>query len=84
MTTFIIIKQWITSIDGPNEFCWDGQHHPTQATAISAGFRTFKCDDFNIGQVKNQQLIWFGWMDRELPGWDRAKIASLIGLEALR
>ena len=80
MTTWIVIKQWITSWESPTEYQWDGQHHPSHDQAVSAGFTTFECDDFNIGRVDDGQLVWFGWMDRELPDYDREAISRWIGL----
>jgi hypothetical protein len=78
--TYIVIKQWITSLDGPTEFTWSGAEHSTHEQAIDAGFSTYKCDDFNIGRVESGQLVWFGWMHDQLPDYDLTNIAHQVGL----
>lgn len=83
MSAYIVIKQWITSYEQfTTEYQWDGQRHTSHQAAVSAGFRQFGCDDFNVGRVELGRLVWFGWMNDELSDYDRDKIASLIGLVA--
>jgi hypothetical protein len=38
-------------------------------------------DDFNVGRVEDGHLVWFGWMDYEIPT-DREQVAHQIGLTA--
>jgi hypothetical protein len=60
---------------------WDGQTHPTAKAAISAGFRQFGSDDFNVGRVEDEHLVWWGWMDEEHPPEDRAEVAAALYLD---
>lgn len=61
---------------------WDGQFYTTRRAAISAGFRHFGSDDFNVGRVENGRLVWWGWMDEEHPPEDRSAVAAELGLVA--
>lgn len=56
-----------------------GRTHPSRALAISEGFSQFGHDDFNIGQVKNDRLVWWGWMDEPLLE-DLVSVAAALGL----
>jgi hypothetical protein len=81
--THIVIVRRITSTD-PAVGCdtaLDGTHHPTADAAITAGFTACRCDDFNVGRVQDGRLVWFGWMDHEIPT-DRYRVAHQIGLTA--
>ena len=46
-------------------YSWNGELHPTRQAAIKAGLRDFGSDDFNVGQVKDGVLVWWGWMTEE-------------------
>lgn len=68
MTDWIVIKQDIvTGGDGREytESYWDGRRYDTKANASGAGFRQSRCDDFCLGQLEGDRLIWFGWMGNE-------------------
>lgn len=81
-THIVILRTHTTGEPGvPAEAFWDGQHHPTADAAITAGFTAGRVDDFNVGRVENGQLVWFGWMDYEIPT-DREQAAHQIGLTA--
>jgi hypothetical protein len=70
------VDAWETVYD------WDGSLHPSRDAAIKAGFRQFGSDDFNIGKLSGDQLVWWGWMYEEHPAEDRAEVASALGLSA--
>jgi hypothetical protein len=65
-------------------YTFDGTGHATREQAISAGFRQFGCDDFNVGRVESGYLAWWGWMDEEHPAEDRAEVAESLGLAGAR
>lgn len=46
-------------------YSWNGELHPTREAAIKAGVRDFGSDDFNVGQVEDGSLVWWGWMTEE-------------------
>jgi hypothetical protein len=80
-TTHIVILRSITSTDPAvgSDASWDGIHYQTSDMAITAGFRVDRSDDFNLGRVESGRLVWFGWMDHEIPT-DRVGVAQQIGL----
>ena len=45
---------------------WDGHLHPVRELAVSHGFKTVRCDDFNIGVVRKGELRELWWMDKKL------------------
>lgn len=55
---------------------------PDREAAISAGFETFGSDDFNVAQIADRKVVWFGWMDEQHPAEDRAAVAEALGLTA--
>lgn len=63
---------------------WDGQTYPTRAAVIKAGFRQFGTDDFCVGRIEDDVLVWWGWMDQEHPAEDRAEVAEALYLAGTR
>lgn len=63
-TEYIVIRQSILgSLDSHQNFYEQtGPRHPSPEKAVSHGWETFGHDDFNIGHVQGDRLIWFGWM----------------------
>jgi len=59
---------------------WDRKFHPTRRAAITAGFETFGSDDFNVAQVDDGRVVWFGWMDEKHPDEDYPEVAAQLGL----
>jgi hypothetical protein len=61
---------------------WDGRRCPTAQEAIDFGWRLLDHDDFNIGHVQGERLMWFGWMHEEhrTTAEELAEIAGQIGL----
>ena len=45
---------------------WDGRMHPAKELAVSHGFKLGVCDDFNIGVVRDRQLVSLWWMDKQI------------------
>ena len=43
---------------------WDGRLHPVRELAVNHGFRTVRCDDFNVGMVRDGRLVSLWWMDK--------------------
>jgi hypothetical protein len=58
---------------------WDEKYHPTRDAAVRAGFGLTGSDDFDLGEVRNGILVWFGWMDKEHPPEDWAAVAGALG-----
>lgn len=60
----------------------DGPRHSSREKAVSHGWNTFGHDDFNIGHVRGDRLIWFGWMSDEIGESDEdfAEIAKQLEL----
>lgn len=44
---------------------WNGGYCTTRKAAATLGFSYFGSDDFNIGHVRDGELVWFGWMDEQ-------------------
>jgi hypothetical protein len=68
------LDDWSTCYD------WDGQTYPSRSAAIGAGFQQFGSDDFNIGRIEDDCLVWWGWMNEEHPAEDRVAVAADLGL----
>ncbi len=61
---YIVIRQ---SIYGSLENCTHSYHqfgprHPSAEKAVSHGWEHLGHDDFNLGHVQGDRLVWFGWM----------------------
>ena len=73
--------------DGFRVAChWDGHTFADKEAAITNGFKSIGCDDFNVGVVRKGRLVSIWWMDRqidELPG-KLEMIGREIGLEGYR
>jgi hypothetical protein len=67
-------------------YYWSGQHFATKPEAVSHGFEIRGSDDFNIGLVRNGELVSFWWMDHQIgeTAEDLARIGRECGLERLR
>jgi hypothetical protein len=61
-------------------YSWDGTVHESRGYAISAGFTEFGHDDFNIGRLEQDRLVWWGWMDEEHSDADHPAVARALGL----
>jgi hypothetical protein len=83
-TEYIVIRQSILgSPDHVQHFYeQDGPRHPSAEKAVSHGWETFGHDDFNIGHVQGDRLIWFGWMSDPIGETDEdfAEIARQLEL----
>ena len=44
----------------------DYRRFPNRTEAVKHGFALRGSDDFNIVIVRGDQLIWFGWMEKEI------------------
>lgn len=81
---YIVIRQSIYgSLDNYQHFYeQDGPRHPSAEKAVSHGWETFGHDDFNIGHVQGDRLIWFGWMSDAIGETDEdfAEIARQLEL----
>jgi len=62
-------------------YSWDGTVHLSRQGAIRHGLREFGSDDFNIGRVSRDRLVWWGWMDEEIDREDLPMIAAALGLQ---
>lgn len=58
---------------------WNGEYHPSKERAVAAGCLAAESDDFNVGKVEDGRLVWFGWMDEQLPAEDYPAVAAQIG-----
>lgn len=68
------VETWETA------YSWDRQRFPTRELAIRHGFDSCGCDDFNVAVIRDERLVWFGWMDKELDRESLPEIAARIGL----
>jgi hypothetical protein len=65
---------------------WDRRTFASKAEAVTNGFETAGCDDFNIGVVTDGRLASLWWMDNQIqdqPG-ELEGIGREIGLEGHR
>lgn len=80
----VIVAQIVTTLDEDYRFVysWDLKRHATQQDAIDWGWRILDHDDFNIGRLEGDRLVWFGWMDEQhdMSAEDLAEIAGQLGL----
>lgn len=61
-------------------YTWDGSVHLSRPGAIRHGLDQFGSDDFNIGRVSRDRLVWWGWMDEEIDPDELPTIADALGL----
>jgi hypothetical protein len=82
---FIVICQsaWMNDSGFGISYDWDGERFKTRAKAIKHGWRLRDSDDFNIAELRGDELIWFGWMDQRMDEGDAtmAEIAEAIGCD---
>lgn len=81
----VIVAQIVTiGDDWKHVYSWDGKRHATNQDAADWGWRILDHDDFNIGQVEGNRLVWFGWMEEqhEMSAEDMQDVAEQIGLVA--
>lgn len=81
---FIVICQsaWMNAGGFGISYDWDGAKFNNLPDAIKHGWKLRGSDDFNIGQTYGDDLIWFGWMDKQIkePIETMREIAGTIGL----
>ncbi len=65
---YIVIVQsaWMNQTGFGIHYGWDGERFATLKKARKHGFEIRDSDDFNIGHVIGDHLIWFGWMDERI------------------
>lgn len=82
---FIVICQsaWMNDSGFGINYSWDRERFSTRKRAIKHGWKVRGSDDFNIGIVEDDKLVWFGWMDEPMDD-DIVEIADGIGLKAGR
>lgn len=79
----VIVARAVTTAHGFGmSYSWDGDRHAKRKAAISDGFTVTGSDDFNIGVVKNGQLVSMDWMEQPIDTdiTVLSKIAKEIGL----
>jgi len=62
---------------------WDRQAFPHKMAAVEHGLDTFGSDDFNVGELRDGRLVWWGWMDNPLLE-DLTSVAAALNLEVGR
>lgn len=76
---------WIQSqITGKfdTEYYWDGVFHPTKAAALEAGEKYFEGgDDFNVANIKDGKIVWFGYYDTRHPMEDWVEVGFALDFE---
>lgn len=55
---------------------------PTKRGALKQGYLTLGHDDFNVGQVMDGHLVWWGWEDAPLLE-DMPEVADALGLSII-
>ncbi len=61
-----------------DDWHWSGEKYAVRADAVSAGFREFGCDDFNVGVLDDSgRLISIDWME-EVVDNEPAVLAPVI------
>lgn len=82
---YIVICQsaWMNSDGFGICYDWDGERFQTRAKAIKHGWRIRGSDDFNIGEVSGDTLVWFGWMDEKMDDAEIPDVCEAIGLSCL-
>lgn len=78
----IIASAWCNASGVGIHHGWDGERFNNRSDAIKHGWGLRDSDDFNIGQVYGDELIWFGWMEQRFNEDDETmrEIAEGIGL----
>lgn len=89
MIQYIVVQQraWRDLQQGTFgvDYFSDLERFDDRSVAISHGFTVADCDDYNIGTIRNDRLIAFGWMCKDFEKDDHdelATIAERLGLEA--
>jgi hypothetical protein len=81
---YIVIKQSYcgTLDDLVHGYEQIGPRYSSTEEASAAGWELWGHDDFNIGRVQGDRLIWFGWMERPIGETDEdfAEIARQLEL----
>lgn len=81
---FIVIcgSAWCNANGVGISYSWDGARFSDRKEAIRHGLQIRDSDDFNIGEVFGDDLIWFGWMDKRHNEDEETmrKIAEDVGL----
>lgn len=81
---FIVICQsaWMNDTGFGISYDWDGQRFKKRKQAIKHGWQLRDSDDFNIAEVSDNELTWFGWMAEKMDEDDAtmAEIAEAVGL----
>lgn len=64
------------------DYRWDGVRHATTQEAIDAGIDELRHDDFLIGGVIGERLVWLGWQftEREDDPEEFADVAAQLAL----
>lgn len=80
---YIVICQsaWMNSDGFGISYAWDGERFQTRAKAIKHGWKSRGSDDFNIGEVVGDNLVWFGWMHEKMDDSEIPAICDAIGLD---
>lgn len=83
---FATAGQWIGSLQNcTTAYSWDGTTWRTRDEAIEHGFEEFGSDDFNVGQVIDGVVAWFGWMHEEFTDpEDTQAVAEGLGFRVPR
>lgn len=77
----VILQQIVGNLENwTTAYYWNGTRHSSHDDAIAAGVRELDHDDFNIGRVEGDRLVWFGWMNEQLPDYDLNEIARQVSL----
>lgn len=77
----VIVQQIVGSLESwTTTYDWDGSRHSSHNAAIAAGLADLEHDDFNIGRIENDRLVWFGWQYEQLPDEDLDEIARQLSL----
>lgn len=73
--------QWTTvGDDMKTVYSWDGRFWPTAEAAIVAGYELANgTDDFNVAQVDDGTIVWWGWMTEAHALADAEEAAEQFG-----
>lgn len=77
----IIQRAWCNASGSGIIYHSDLKQFDSRHDVISHGIELTHCDDFNIGTLRNGELVGFNWMDRPVKGHELRSIAEEIGLE---
>lgn len=79
---YVAIQPHVTNGPGlswETTWSWSAQLHDDRAAALSQGFETFGCDDFNVGVVDADTGLVRSvlWMDRDDRGQSEAELREV-------